>query len=425
MSMKGCLMMKRLIIEGGARLRGELPIQGAKNSALPILAATLIYGGETVLKNCPDLSDVDAAIKILEYIGCIVKREKDTLIINSDNIRSSEIPQELMHEMRSSIVFLGAIVSRMGKAKMSFPGGCELGPRPIDLHISSLKNLGVTITETYGTLNCSVDNNLKGTKICLSFPSVGATENIILASVMAEGETIITNAAQEPEIVDLANYLISRGANIDGAGKSTVVIKGVKKLHDTKYEVMSDRIVAATYLCGAAITGGDVTITKINTDDIDSILPILEQAGCKLDVYSDSVHIIGPSIIRPVKNIRTMPYPGFPTDAQAPIMSLLCMASGTSMFVENIFENRYKHTGELIRMGADIKIEGKVAVVDGVKKLYGTKVESTDLRGGAAVCIAALVADGITTVSEIHHIDRGYEAIEVALTKLGGKIKRE
>lgn len=425
MAMKGCLVMKRFIIKGGTRLKGELPIQGAKNSALPILAATLLYGGETVLNNCPNLSDVDAAIKILEYIGCKVERNENTVLINSNDINKYEIPQELMHEMRSSIVFLGAIISRMGKAKMSFPGGCELGPRPIDLHLSSLKKLGVTIVEIYGALNCSLNDKLKGTKICLSFPSVGATENIMLASVMAEGETIITNAAQEPEIVDLANYLISRGANIKGAGKSTVVIQGVKELHDTEYEVMPDRIVAATYLCGAAITGGDITLTKVNTDDIDSILPILEQSGCKLDIYSDSIHIIGPSIIRPVKNIRTMPYPGFPTDAQAPIMAMLCMSSGTSMFVENIFESRYKHVGELVRMGADIKIEGKVAVVDGVKKLYGANVEATDLRGGAAVCIAALTADGITTVNQIHHIDRGYESIEVALAKLGGNIKRE
>lgn len=417
--------MERLIIEGGERLKGEVSVHGAKNSSLPILAATLLYGGQTVLKNCPRLSDVDAAIKILLYLGCTVKRDGTTVIINSDNIEKSEIPQELMHEMRSSIVFLGAVISRMSSARLSFPGGCELGPRPIDLHISSLKRLGVEIVEEYGTLCCKADKRLKGTKITLSFPSVGATENIMLASVMAEGETIIVNAAQEPEIVDLANYLISRGAKIKDAGKSTVTIQGVDKLHSTEYCVMPDRIVAATYLCCAAITGGDVLVDNISANDIESVLPILEQSGCKMDIYNDKINISGPSIIRPVKNIRTMPYPGFPTDAQAPIMALLTLSSGTSVFVENIFENRYKHASELMRMGADIKVEGKVAVVQGVKKLYGATVEATDLRGGAALCIAALGADGVTTISSINHIDRGYEAIETALSGLGAKISRQ
>lgn len=417
--------MQRLIIEGGERLRGEVDVHGAKNSSLPILAASLLYGGKTVLKNCPDLSDVDAAIKILTFLGCSVSREDDTVIIDSSNIDQNEIPQELMHEMRSSIVFLGAIISRMGKAKLSFPGGCELGPRPIDLHISALKKLGVDIVEEYGSLCCEAKNGLAGTKISLSFPSVGATENIMLASVMAKGETIIVNAAQEPEIVDLANFLISRGAKIKDAGKSTVIIQGVDSLNDTEYTVMPDRIVATTYLCCAAITGGDILVNKMNTDDIESILPILEQSGCNMQIFSDKIHITGPSIIRPVKNIRTMPYPGFPTDAQAPIMALLTLSSGTSMFVENIFENRYKHASELVRMGADIKVEGKVAVVQGVKKLYGAHVEATDLRGGAALCVAALAAQGKTKISLISHIDRGYEAIEKSLSCLGAKIFRE
>ncbi|WMJ23759.1 UDP-N-acetylglucosamine 1-carboxyvinyltransferase [Paludicola sp. MB14-C6] len=417
--------MERLIVEGGKRLNGEIDVHGAKNSSLPILAASLLYGGQTVLKNCPKLSDVDAAIKILTYLGCTVEREGDTVIINSDHIAQTEIPENLMHEMRSSIVFLGAIISRMGKATLSFPGGCELGPRPIDLHISSLQKLGVDIVEEYGKLCCQATNGLKGCKINLSFPSVGATENILLASVMSKGETIILNAAQEPEIIDLANYLNQRGARIKGAGKSTIVIEGVEKLNSVEYSVMPDRIVAITYLCGAAITGGDVLVNHINTDDIESVLPILEQAGCKLSVYSNKINISGPSIIRPVKNIRTMPYPGFPTDAQAPIMAMLTVASGTSMFVENIFESRYKHVGELTRMGADIKVEGKVAVVEGVKKLYGASVEATDLRGGAALVIAALAAQGVSKINHIYHIDRGYETIEEQFNKLGAKIIRE
>ncbi|MFZ2539014.1 MAG: UDP-N-acetylglucosamine 1-carboxyvinyltransferase [Oscillospiraceae bacterium] len=417
--------MERLIVKGGERLRGEIDVHGAKNSSLPILAATLLCGGETVLHNCPKLSDVDAAIKILLYLGCDVKRNGDTVIINSDSINSSEIPESLMHEMRSSIVFLGAIISRMNKARLSFPGGCELGPRPIDLHISSLKKLGVAINEEYGALNCEAKNGLVGTKINLSFPSVGATENIMLASVMAKGETIIHNAAQEPEIIDLANYLISRGAKIKDAGQSTIIIEGVSKLTSTEYRVMPDRIVATTYISAVSITGGDVLIKDINPDDLESVIPVFEQAGTKVKVYKDSIFVCGPSIIRPVKNIRTMPYPGFPTDAQAPIMAMLTLSSGTSVFVENIFESRYKHACELVRMGADIKVEGKVAIVQGVEKLYGASVEATDLRGGAALCIAALVANGETKIHNIGHIDRGYEAIEQALGQLGAKIVRE
>ena len=417
--------MERLIVRGGERLRGEVNVHGAKNSSLPILAATLLSGGTTILHNCPKLSDVDAAIKILKYLGCKVERSDHTVVITSDNINSSEIPETLMHEMRSSIVFLGAIVSRMNKAKLSFPGGCELGPRPIDLHISALKKLGVTIHEEYGALNCEVENVLVGTKINLAFPSVGATENIMLASVMAQGETIIHNAAQEPEIIDLANYLISRGAKIVGAGKSTIIIEGVQSLSSTEYTVMPDRIVATSYLAAVCITGGDALIKNINPDDLESVIPIFEQSGTKLNVYKDSIFASGPSVIQPVKNIRTMPYPGFPTDAQAPIMAMLTLSSGTSVFVENIFESRYKHAGELVRMGADIKIEGKVSIVQGVEKLYGASVEATDLRGGAALCIAALAACGDTKIYNISHIDRGYEAIEQSLGQLGANIIRE
>lgn len=416
--------MERLLVKGGERLRGEASVHGAKNSSLPILAATLLCGGETVLHNCPKLSDVDAAIEILLHLGCTVKREGGTVIVNSDTACVSTIPQKLMHEMRSSIVFLGAIISRMGQATLSFPGGCELGPRPIDLHISSLKKLGAVISEEYGCLDCTTPNGLTGTKITLSFPSVGATENIMLASVTAKGETVIFNAAQEPEIVDLADYLISRGARIEGAGKSVVTIHGVDTLTSTEYTVMPDRIVAATYLTAAAITGGNVRVTNVNPSDMESIFPILEQAGAVLCVERDAISITGPALIKPVKEIRTMPYPGFPTDAQAPIMALLTLGSGTSVFIENIFESRYKHAGELARMGADIRIEGRAAIVRGVNKLYGADVEATDLRGGAALCVAALAAIGETRIHNIFHIDRGYEQIEASLAQLGARVTR-
>lgn len=418
-------MAEQLLIEGGVRLRGEIDVHGAKNSSLPILAASLLSGGETILHNCPKLSDVAAAVEILQHLGCIVTVADDAVIINSDNVNTSEIPQKLMHEMRSSIVFLGPIISRMKEATLYFPGGCELGARPIDLHISALRQLGVRISEEGELLRCSVGRELCGKKIALSFPSVGATENIMLASVLAKGETIIVNAAQEPEIVDLANYLISRGAKIKDAGKSTVIIKGVKKLNSTEYTVMPDRIVAATYITAAAITGGEVLINKLKPNDLESVIPIIEQAGASIKRYGNSVYVDGPAMIKPVKSVRTMPYPGFPTDAQAPVMALLSLANGTSVFVENIFENRYKHVSELVRMGADIKIEGRVAVVEGVKKLYGASVEATDLRGGAALVAAALAADGNTEIKNIFHIDRGYEHIEQALRKIEAKIIRD
>ena len=417
--------MERIVIEGGRRLNGETAVHGAKNSALPILAGSLLAGGETVLYNCPRLSDVDAAIEILQVLGCKVTREGTTVTINSDTMTQNEIPEELMHEMRSSIVFLGAMVSRLSKVRLSFPGGCELGPRPIDLHISSLQKLGVRVDEQHGILDCSVEKGLHGAKIMLSFPSVGATENILLAAVMADGVTEIRNAAQEPEIVDLAGYLTARGAKIKDAGKSTVYVEGVKTLHSAAYTVMPDRIVAATYLSAAAITGGKVWVTDLNPADLESVLPVFEQAGCRMKIMRDCIFMEGPGMIHPVRNIRTLPYPGFPTDAQAPVMALLTLSSGTSVFVETIFENRYKHVVELCRMGADIKTEGQVAVVRGVKKLYGANVQATDLRGGAALVVAGLAAEGTSRIGPLYHIDRGYESIEQAFVALGADIRRE
>ncbi|MEG0571297.1 MAG: UDP-N-acetylglucosamine 1-carboxyvinyltransferase [Oscillospiraceae bacterium] len=416
--------MGNICVKGGSRLKGEISIHGAKNSSLPILAATILDKGTTVLHNCPDLSDVDAAIKILIYLGCEVRREQNTLIIDSTNIKNCDIPEHLMREMRSSVLFLGAIISRCQEANLFYPGGCELGPRPIDLHLEALRKLGATITEEYGSLACTCAKRMRGTKIALSFPSVGATENIIIAAVKAFGETTINNAAQEPEIVDLANFLISRGAKIKGAGKSTIVIKGVERLCSTEYTVMPDRIVAATYLSAAVITGGEITVSEVNPQDLQSVIPVFEQVGSIITLEKKKIHIKAPSIIKPVSYIRTMPYPGFPTDAQAPIMAMLTLAAGTSVFVENIFENRYKHAWELIRMGANIKVEGKVAVVQGVEKLYAARATATDLRGGAALVVAALAAKGETSISDIKHIDRGYEDIVRDLHILGGDIKR-
>ncbi len=376
-----------------------------------------------MLHNCPALSDVDAACRILSYLGCRIEREGHTVIVNTDNLTHFDVPDALMQEMRSSVVFLGAIAARLGKARISFPGGCDLGARPIDLHLSALRQLGMSVKEEHGYLDCAVEGRLHGAKIALSFPSVGATENIMLAAVTAEGQTTITNAAQEPEIVDLADFLNKCGARIVGAGKSEILINGVERLHGAEHTVIPDRIVAVTYLCCAAATGGELLLKQVRSTDIVTVLPVLKEMGCKLITAEDSIYIKGCPRLRSGGTIRTMPYPGFPTDAQAPLMALAALTDSTTVFVENIFENRFKHAGELRRMGADIKIEGKVAVVQGVERLYGAPVQATDLRGGAALVIAGLAAEGSTTIGQIHHIKRGYEKIEENLRMLGVDIR--
>ncbi|MGN0593724.1 MAG: UDP-N-acetylglucosamine 1-carboxyvinyltransferase [Hominimerdicola sp.] len=416
--------MQKLIIHGGKKISGEVVVQGAKNSALPLLAGCALCGSEAVLHNCPELSDVFAACRILSHLGCKVHCRDGTAVVNSRNIINSDIPDELMREMRSSIVFLGAILGRTGQCRLSFPGGCELGPRPIDMHISALKQMGVKITEEYGTLDCKCPHGLKGAKINLSFPSVGATENIMLAAVLAKGDTVIYNAAREPEICDLAGFLNACGAKISGCGSGTVYITGVNDLHGCEYTVMPDRIAAATLMGAAAITGGELDIRKVRPQDIQAVYPVFEQMGCDVFVYEDRIFISCKKPLKAVKNIRTMPYPGFPTDAQAIVMAVLTKAKGTSVIVETIFENRYRHVDELIRMGADIKSEGKVAVIEGVSSLYGAKVRATDLRGGAALMLAGFGAEGETSLGNIQLIDRGYEKPEKCFSQIGADIKR-
>jgi UDP-N-acetylglucosamine 1-carboxyvinyltransferase len=417
--------MSRLIVEGGSPICGELKLQGAKNSALPILTSTVLCDSPSLIHNCPDLSDVDASCSILKYLGCVVTRSKGSVKVDTGNADKYDIPEELMREMRSSIVFLGALCAKFGQARISFPGGCELGPRPIDLHLSALRQLGVKIEEDHGWLNCYTLGRLRGTNIILSFPSVGATENIMLAAVTAEGTTVIVNAAREPEIEDLADFLTKCGAKIEGAGESVITITGVDKLHGCEHTVIPDRIVGATYMTAAAITSGDLTLTGVNLNHLKPVMPSFLEAGCKIDADRNSLRITRKGKLLPVKYVRTMPYPGFPTDAQPPIMAMAAVASGTSVFIENIFENRYKHVPELIRLGANIKIEGKVAIVEGVPRLLGASVDATDLRGGAALVVAALAADGKTVINDIKHIDRGYENIEKALSGVGANIKRD
>ncbi len=416
--------MAEIVINGGRKLTGEINIQGAKNAALPLLAATILINGRSVLHNCPKLSDVETSLKILRFIGCDVSRYGSTVVVDATYVNGYAIPEELMGEMRSSIVFLGAVASRTKRAVLSSPGGCELGPRPIDLHLSALRKMGMEICEEYGRLDCRAES-IKGTDINLSFPSVGATENIMLAAATAKGITRIYNAAREPEIADLAVFLRKAGAKILGDGTGCIVIEGVDSLHNVEHTVLPDRIIAATYMAAAAVTRGEMLLKNINTNHIGQISEHFAEAGCEIRSFEDSVYINAPEHLQRIPILRTLPYPGFPTDAGPPLLSVMTVADGCSMLVENIFANRFRYTDELKRLGAKIKVEGRVAVVEGVKKLTGACVKATDLRGGAALVIAALAADGETRICDIKHIDRGHEELEKNLTDVGADIKRE
>ena len=419
--------MQKLIITGGERLSGEISLQGSKNSTLPIMAAALLAEGETVLKSCPALTDVYSASRILNCLGCKCSLRDGCAVINTEGASGTEIPEKLMSEMRSSIMFTGAILGRMGECTVSIPGGCELGSRPIDMHLAAFRRLGADISDTGGRIHCRIPSGKAvGTKINLSFPSVGATENVILCAVTASGETVINNAAREPEICDLCGFLRACGAKIKGDGESRIVIEGVERLHGCEYTVMPDRIAGATYLSMAAAAGGELILKNACISEMEPFLSVLEQTGCGIYTGDSRIYLRKGARLKALKDrIRTMPHPGFPTDAQAVLMAALTTADGTSVFEENIFDCRYRHTDALIRMGADIQVMGKVAVVRGVRKLHGAEAEATDLRGGAAMAVAALAAEGTTRLSGIAHIDRGYEKFEEAVASLGGKIRRE
>ena len=413
--------MSCYIVEGGKKLEGSVKISGSKNAALPIIAATILNAGTTKLYNIPNIHDTQVTLKILKYLGCMVNKSNDKIEINAKKISKKEIPENLMREMRSTVIIAGAILGRYKEVTFSYPGGCDIGARPIDLHLKAFKKLGINIVEEYGFIRCKCDKII-GTNIDLDFPSVGATENIILATVLAEGKTVITNAAKEPEIIDLANMLNKMGAKICGAGTNNIEIMGVNKLKDISYRIIADRIEAGTMLCAGAVTGGNIKITDVNPEHITAILSKLEEVGCKLDIGKNFVQLMAPKKLKSTE-IKTMPYPGFPTDMQSIFGSMLTYAKGTSVITENIFENRFKYLQELQRMGAKNKQEGNVAIITGVKKLTGAKVKSTDLRGGAALIIASLVAKGKTEITNIEYILRGYENIEKKLKKLGAKIE--
>ena len=416
--------MAKMVITGRQRLEGELTLHGAKNSALPLMAATLLTSSTVILDCLPPLSDVAASAAILTHLGCTVHRTDTTAQIMPCSSCQQHIPERLMREMRSSIVFLGAMLAKAGEAVLCFPGGCELGPRPIDLHLSALSQMGVCISEEGGVLHCKAPDGLHGASITLSFPSVGATENVLLAAVLAKGQTVLSNAAKEPEIVDLCHFLNACGARIRGIGDSVLYIDGVERLIGCRYRVMPDRIEAATYLAAAAVTGGDVTLNGVDVNHLTAVLSVFEEAGCTLHTRQDTIRLKAPSRLSRVRIIRTMPYPGFPTDAQAPIMAMLTLAQGTSVFVENIFDSRYKHVSQLTRMGAQIKTEGRMAVVEGVERLSGATVCCTDLRGGAALLVAALAAEGTSHLEGLHHLDRGYAMPERMLCSLGAQVMR-
>ena len=413
-----------LMIEGGRRLSGDLTVQGAKNSVLPILAACILSGDVCVLRRCPHLEDVDTSIDILRHLGCAVRWNGPDLEVDSSTLTRWDIPDRLMRRMRSSVVFLGAILARCGQAELSYPGGCAIGARPIDLHLSALRTLGACIREEGGSLDCTAPC-LTGAEIVLSIPSVGATENAMLAACGAEGTTVIANAAREPEIVDLQTFLQKMGAHVQGAGSSTVVVEGGAPLHGCVHTVVADRIVAATYLAAAAGTGGDIRLEGVDYRHLSAVATMLRQAGCRLTCGETSIRLQAPRRLQSAGPIRTAPYPGFPTDAQAVLMASLLRSEGATVFVENIFDSRYRHVPEMVRMGADIRLEGRVAVVCGVDRLHGAAVRAKELRGGASLVLAGLQAEGETAVTGVEHIQRGYEDLTGELAQLGADIRQE
>lgn len=412
--------MGKYFIKGGRKISGSIKISGSKNSVLPILAATILNSGESVIHNCPDISDTHTALKILQYLGCNTRFENGTITIDSSGVNKNEVPQELVKEMRSSIIFLGSLLGLQKKVSIGYPGGCQLGKRPIDFHLSALKKLGAQIFEDGTKIICSGEN-LKGCDIELKFPSVGATQNIILASVFVPGTTKIINAAREPEIVDLQNFLKKMGADMNGAGNHEIIINGVKRLRNVEHKIIPDRIAAGTFLISAAITGGQIEIENVIADH----LPLINflETGCFIKTSPNKIYLRANNFVRAIKNLSTKPYPGFPTDLQAQFVSLLSIANGKSVVSENIFESRDKHIPQLIKMGAKIKNLDGTFIIDGVKKLHGANLISKDLRGGAALILAGLCADGQTIVDDDDHILRGYEKIEDKLKKLGADIK--
>jgi len=414
---------KKLIISGGNKLQGTVRIDGAKNSALSIMAATLLTKDVCILRNVPRLTDVDTMSAVIRKLGVKVEwKEDNNLYVDSDNFNNYEAPYELVKMMRGSILVMGPLLARLKRAKISLPGGCAIGARPVDYHLKGFEALGAQVEVEKGYIEAKV-NKLKGDDIYLDFPSLGATENIMMAACLAEGITKIENAAKDPEVVELGRLLNKMGAKVKGLGTDLIKIEGVKELHGIDYTIIPDRIEAGTYMIAAAITGGDVLIEKADPLLLKPLIVKLEEAGVQIKLKKNLIEVIGPDRVKAV-DIKTLPFPGFATDMQPQFMALSCVAKGTSVITETVFENRFVHTGDLKRMGADIKVEGHIAIVQGVKELSAAPVMASDLRGGAALILAGLVAEGTTELSRIYHLDRGYVKLEEKLTSLGADIKR-
>jgi len=416
--------VQKFVIVGGNRLKGTIRVSGSKNATLPILAASILNAGKSTIYEAPQLRDVSVMKDVLSYLGAKVISDRSTIEVDSSTIQSVEITEELMRRMRASNLVLGSLLGRFGRVKISYPGGCQIGSRPMNLHLKGLQALGAKIQEKFGYITAEAER-LLGADIHLDLPSVGATENIIMTAILAEGVTVIRNAAKEPEIVDLQNYLNKMGARVKGAGTDTIKIEGVRhrELLPVVHTVIPDRIEAGTHMVAAAITGGEVTVTNVIPEHLEPLIAKLREAGISITAGDDQVRVQGPGRVRPV-DLKTMHYPGFPTDMQPQMMALLSLAEGTSVISETIFENRFKHVAELRRMGADIKVEGQSAIIKGVGKLSGAYLEASDLRAGASLVLAALAAEDGTVLENVHHIDRGYERLEVKYNSLGARMIR-
>lgn len=416
-------MSGSFLVKGGRRLSGGVRVCGSKNAVLPILAASLLTDGDVVLENCPKLTDVDNMLRILQYLGCNANLGNGTVTLNASGAALWEMPEHLSRELRSSIFLLGPILGRFGRALFTYPGGCEIGQRPIDFHLKGLRVLNAAIEETHGYIVCK-PSRLTGATVNLDYPSVGATENVMMAAVKAEGRTVIHNAAMEPEIQSLQDFINAMGGNVRGAGTPTVEIEGVRRLHGAEYSIPADRIVAGTYLTAVAIAGGEAELTDAQPECMGPVLSKLRDAGCELKCGARSVHIRCAGRPAALRLIETLPYPGFPTDMQAQFFALSTISKGSTMIVENVFENRFRHAAELIRMGAEVAVRDRMALIHGVERLTGAAVAAYDLRGGAALVLAGLAAEGATRVDGVHYIDRGYEALDRDLSLLGADITR-
>ena len=414
--------MEKIIIRGGNALKGKVKMDGAKNSALPMLAASLLTVGPNYLRDVPLLDDVATKCQLLSALGARVSHKPGVVEINADAINTFETPYDLVRKMRASVLVMGPLLARLGRARVSLPGGCNIGTRPIDLHLKGFMALGAEIIMGHGYIE-AIAPQLKGGRVYLDFPSVGATENIMMAAALAKGTTIIENAAAEPEIVDLANYLNAAGAKVRGAGTNLVRITGVEKLEGRDYTVIPDRIETGTYIAAAAITGGDILLENVVSDHLKPVIAKYQEMGIYIEETEEGLRVKSPGVFKAV-DVKTLPYPGFPTDMQAQTMALLALARGTSVVTESVFENRFMHVDELKRMNASIKIDGRSAVIEGVERLSAAQVNASDLRAGAALVIAGLAANGVTEVGNVHHIDRGYYKLVEKLQALGADIDR-